>query len=256
MFSNHIMYLYEKYERKAQFEEMNVQRVADENIIKYFYKGSRPAFISYFKPVSLSINELIEREVAYFTKINQPFEWKVYGLDMPTDIGKRLRAKGFIKEDVESLLVCDIRNYQIDLTTPDGVVCKKATSEQMFREYLEVQSTEFPLDIDEEVNQHWTKYKNDKNCTIYVVYLQGKPVASARINFTPDSIFAGIWAGTTLKEYRGKGYYQMLLNYRIDEAKQRGRQYMAIDALPSSRPIVEKHGFEFITSITPYIYRP
>jgi len=31
---------------------------------------------------------------------------------------------------------------------------------------------------------------------------------------------------------------------------------MAIDALPTSRPIVEKQGFEFITSITPYIYRP
>lgn len=145
------MYLYEKYERKTQLNELNVQRVADENIIKYIYKGSRPAIIYYFKPVSLSIEELIESEV---------------------------------------------------------------------------------------------------------VYLQDKPVASARINFTLDSIFAGIWAGTTLKEYRGKGYYQILLNYRIDEAKQRGLQYVAIDALPTSRPIVEKHGFEFITSITPYIYRP
>ncbi|MEN6668759.1 GNAT family N-acetyltransferase [Psychrobacter sp. B38] len=251
-----IMCLYEKYERKAQFEELNVQRVADENIIKYIYKGSRPAFISYFEPVSLSINKLIESEVAYFTNINQPFEWKVYGTDLPTDIGKRLLATGFVEEETPSLLVCDIGNYQIDLTTPDEVECKKAISKQMFREYLEIQSTEFPLDIDEEVNQHWTKYENDKNCTIYVVYRQGKPVASARINFTPDSIFAGIWAGTTLKEYTGKGYYQILLNYRIDEAKQRGRQYIAIDALPTSRPIVEKHGFKFITSITTYIYRP
>ena len=65
-----IMYLYEKYERKAQLKERNVQRVADENIIKYIYKGSCPALIYYFKPVSLSINELIEREVAYFTAIN------------------------------------------------------------------------------------------------------------------------------------------------------------------------------------------
>lgn len=256
MCANHIMYLYEKYERKVQLTELNVQRVADENIIKYIYKGSRPALIYYFKSVSLSIDELIESEVAYFTNINQPFEWKVYGTDMPKDIGEKLLAKGFIAEETESLLVCDIRNYQVNLTTPDGVECKKATSKQMFREYFDIQSTEFPLDIDEQVNQHWTEYKNDKNCSIYVVYLQDKPVASARINFTPDSIFAGIWAGTTLKEHRGKGYYQILLNYRIDEAKQRGRQYMAIDALPTSRPIVEKHGFEFITSITPYIYRP
>lgn len=256
MCGNHIMYLYEKYERKVQLKGLNVQRVADENIIKYIYKGSRPALIYYFKPVSLSIEELIENEVAYFTNINQPFEWKVYGTDLPKDIGKKLLAQGFVKEETESLLVCDIRNYQINLTTPDEVACKKATSKQMFRAYLDIQSTEFPLDIDEQVDQHWEKYKNDKNCSIYVVYLQDRPVASARINFTPDSIFAGIWAGTTLKEHRGKGYYQILLNYRIDEAKQRGLQYMAIDALPTSRPIVEKHGFEFITSITPYIYRP
>lgn len=175
---------------------------------------------------------------------------------MPEDIGKRLLAKGFIKEETESLLVCNIRNYKPNLATPDEVECKKATSKQAFRESLEIQGTEFSLDVDEQIDQYWTKYKNDKNCTIYVVYLQGRPVASARIDFTTDSIFAGIWAGTTLTEHRGKGYYQILLNYRIHEAKQRGRQYMTIDALQTSRPIVEKHGFEFITSITPYVYRP
>lgn len=39
---NHVMDLYEKYECKVQFKERNVERVADENIIKYIYKGSHP----------------------------------------------------------------------------------------------------------------------------------------------------------------------------------------------------------------------
>lgn len=251
-----IMDLYEKYERKAQFETQNVQQIVDENLIKHIYEGSCPAIIHYYSPVSLSIDELIEREIAYFTAINQPFEWKVYGTDQPSDIGDRLLTKGFVKEETGSLLIRDIDDYQPNLAMPSEVECKRVTSKQMFRESYEVQNTEFPLAVDEQVDCYWPTYQDDENYTVYLVYESGKPVASARIDFTPNSPFAGMWAGTTLKEHRGKGYYKTLLEYRIHEAKQRGYRYVIIDALQISRPIVEKHGFKFITFTTPYVYTP
>lgn len=256
MNAKRIMDLYAKYERKTQVEKPHAKRVADDNIVKYIYEGGGTGFISYFNAASLTIDDLIKREIAYFTAINQSFEWKVYGTDLPEDIGERLVAYGFTAEQSESFMARDIRDYHPNLTTPDGVKCRAVTSKQMFRDAFNIQNTEFPLDVNEHVEDYWSKYQADKNCTIYVVYEGNKPVSSARLDLTPDSIFAGMWAGTTLKEFRGKGHYQVLLNYRIHEAKLTGYQYMTIDALGTSRPIVEKHGFELITTTTPYIFTP
>ncbi|WP_245688514.1 GNAT family N-acetyltransferase [Vibrio sonorensis] len=88
--------------------------------------------------------------------------------------------------------------------------------------------------------------------SIYVVYQDGKPVTSAWLTFNGDSPFAGIWGGSTLEEYRGRGYYSSLLNKRIEEAKARGKQYLIIDASEMSRPIVEKHGFKLVAQTTGY----
>ena len=256
MIANNIMDLYTKYERNIQINRSNSKVVADKYSVKCVYDDGRSGFIGYFALEDMSIDELIKREVDYFTQIDQEFEWKVYGTDSPSNIGERLIAHGFVQEPTESFLVLNINNYQPNLKTSPNIECKLVTSEQMFRDAFAIQNSEFPLNVDQHVESHWPLYSKEEDCSIYVIYAHGQPVASAQVDFTPSSIFAGLWAGTTLKAFRGNGYYQILLNYRINEAKLRGCQYMTIDALETSRPIVEKHGFEFITTTTPYIFTP
>ena len=103
---------------------------------------------------------------------------------------------------------------------------------------------------------HLVRSKVDapKEISIYVIYENSRPVSSSWIVHNGSSPFAGIWGGSTLKEYRGKGYYQALLHKRINDAKKRGKEYLTIDASDKSRPIVEKHGFELVDKTTPYIY--
>ncbi len=249
-----VIKLYIEHERKIQHDVPNATRFADENVVRYVYDGSRPGFICFYQANTLTIDELIDREVAFFKKLGKSFEWKTYATDEPADIGKRLLTKGFVADDTESFLVRSIQDYQPELTLPNGVTCKSVISKQMFRDSFEIQNTEFPFDVNEHVEKYWEKFGLDDNSTIYNVYENGKPVSTARVDFTPNSPFAGLYAGTTLTPYRGKGYYQLLLNYRIAEAKRRGRNYITIDALETSRPIVEKHGFQFITTTTPYVF--
>lgn len=251
-----IMDLYNKNERKIKHELPNAERFADENIVRYVYKGTRPSMIYFYQAKTMSIDELIDREIAFFTNIGKSFEWKTYATDKPDNIGDILLKKGFVAEETESFLVRKIDDYQPILSLPKGVVCQSVTTKQMFRDAFEIQNSEFPLNVDDHVEQYWHKFQHDDNCSTYVVYEDDKPVSSARIEFTPNSMFAGLYGGTTLKNYREKGYYQILLNYRIAEAKQRGREYVTIDALETSRPIVQKHGFQLITTTTPYIFSP
>ena len=61
-----------------------------------------------------------------------------------------------------------------------------------------------------------------------------------------------VWGGSTIKEFRGNGYYSLLLNKRIAEAKSKGVKYLIIDASDMSKPIVSKRGFEVVATTTGY----
>jgi predicted acetyltransferase len=58
--------------------------------------------------------------------------------------------------------------------------------------------------------------------------------------------------GTTLEEFRGRGFYTSLLAIRLQAAKSHGIRYLAIDASPMSRAVVEKYGFQFIEYTQPH----
>ena len=96
------------------------------------------------------------------------------------------------------------------------------------------------------------KEQSPDSVSIYVVYVNGQPVTSAWLTFTGSSPFAGIWGGSTIKEFRGNGYYSLLLNKRIAEAKLKGVKYLIIDASDMSKPIVSKRGFEVVATTTGY----
>jgi GNAT superfamily N-acetyltransferase len=88
--------------------------------------------------------------------------------------------------------------------------------------------------------------------SVYVAYSGDIPVSYARLTFRDNDPFAGLWGGSTLEAHRGKGFYTALLATRLQEARQRGVRYLRLDASDMSRPIVEKHGFGFVTATQPF----
>jgi GNAT superfamily N-acetyltransferase len=90
-----------------------------------------------------------------------------------------------------------------------------------------------------------------------VVAMAGdQPVCAARIEFVPDTRFAGLWGGGTLPQWRGRGIYRALVAYRAALAAERGYRYLQVDASPDSRPILERIGFACLAITTPYIWSP
>jgi GNAT superfamily N-acetyltransferase len=84
----------------------------------------------------------------------------------------------------------------------------------------------------------------------------GKPVSSARMDFHPGTEFASLWGGGTLEPWRGKGIYRALVSHRARVAAERGYRYLRVDALPTSRPILERFGFVRLTTTVPYVFTP
>ena len=59
----------------------------------------------------------------------------------------------------------------------------------------------------------------------------------------PGVEFAGLFGGVTLPEFRGRGLYRATVARRAELARERGYRWLYVDALPTSRPILERLGF-------------
>jgi len=85
-----------------------------------------------------------------------------------------------------------------------------------------------------------------------VALADGQPVSAGRVEFNEGSDFAGLWGGGTDPAWRGCGLYRATVAFRADLARDRGYRYVQVDALPTSRPILERLGFVELTRTTPY----
>jgi hypothetical protein len=68
-------------------------------------------------------------------------------------------------------------------------------------------------------------------------------------------LFAGLYGGGTLKTHRRRGFYRALVAARAQDARELGARYLLVDALPTSRPILERMGFQRITDTWPCEWR-
>ena len=66
--------------------------------------------------------------------------------------------------------------------------------------------------------------------------------------------FAGIWGGSTLPDYRGRGIYRALVAARASSAVERGIRFIHSDCTDMSRPILERSGLQAVTTTTPYVW--
>ena len=230
------------------------EKIVIDSVVKFISEEHDGSFISYFKLDEEKVDRAIESEIDYFTKLKKSFEWKTYDFDTPANIGKKLIQHGFVAEEFESFMVLDLDSIKSNFT--ESEICIEVSDAQGIREAISVQEKVWGEDLSGK-SSYLLDLKKTKpaNLRVYVVYVEGKPVSSAWIVYNDDSPFAGIWGGSTIAEYRGKGYYSALLRKRINNAKQRGLKYLIIDASDMSRPIVEKHGFQFVAKTTPYIFK-
>jgi GNAT superfamily N-acetyltransferase len=91
---------------------------------------------------------------------------------------------------------------------------------------------------------------------VFVAEAGGEVVSTAWLVFKPGTEFAGLWGGSTLAEWRGKGIYRALVARRADLAAERGIRYLQVDASDDSRPILQRLGFVAVTTTTPYVWAP
>jgi predicted acetyltransferase len=65
-----------------------------------------------------------------------------------------------------------------------------------------------------------------------------------------------MWEGCTDPEQRRRGIYHTLVAERVRTSRDRGYKCLAVDALDTSRPILERLGFIAVTTVCAWSFSP
>lgn len=200
------------------------------------------------------VDAVISRTVAFFAVRGEAFEWKAHGHDQPADLPDRLRAHGFVPEDVETIMIGETALMAHEPMLPTGVVLREVTQRDDFRRIASMESEVWGAD--------WSWLADDLDgrdpsvLTVLIAEAGDSVVSAAWLVYNPGTEFAGLWGGSTLPGWRGRGIYRALVARRAQLAAQRGVKYLQVDASANSRPILERLGFVAITTTTPYVWTP
>lgn len=172
----------------------------------------------------------------------------------PDDLAQRLVAAGLEPQDEEAVLVAEIGELDLDAPPPAGVDVLVARDADAVAAWVEVNELVFGMRFGGVERLLLRSLSHDPQRDLGVTaYASGKPVSVGRIEFNERSEFASLWGGGTLAEWRGRGIYRATVLERARLAHDRGYRFLQVDALPTSRPILERLGFVQLTTTRPYV---
>ncbi|MFJ7071873.1 GNAT family N-acetyltransferase [Streptomyces sp. NPDC098781] len=204
-----------------------------------------------------SADAAIAEQITHFSGLGLDFEWKLYGHDLPVDLGPRLRDAGFTPQPEETLMIGESADLDLDAEPPEGIRILPVTDRAGVDLVAQVHELAFGTDGSRLRHQLLAQLEADADTVVAVVALAGDtPVSAARMELVPGTRFAGLWGGGTVEGWRGRGIYRALVAHRGRAAVARGYRYLQVDAMSTSRPILERLGFEPLTTTTPYVYTP
>lgn len=192
----------------------------------------------------------IEAQIEYFDALGQNFTWKVHEHDHPSNLQQRLLVRGFEPDDdPAAIMVLDLQAAPLALLEPGTAVIRPITHRDQLSDVIaileQVWGGSFAW-VTERLGSHLDV---PDYLSVYVAYVDEQPACVGWTYFHPHSQFASLWAGSTVPEYRQRGLYTAVLATRVQEARQRGRRFLTIDANRNSQPIVARHGFQLLTRV-------
>lgn len=227
----------------------------DAHVVRVIPDGPGWAGITWFDLDDADVDEVIAAQIRCFPA-GRAWEWKHYSYDRPGDLPDRLRAAGFVPEPPETLLVAEIAELDLDVPPPAGVDLMPVTDADGVAELISVHEAVFGGDYSGLGARLTAMLVHEPPAAAAVIAraADGTPVCGGRVEFHPGTEFASIWGGGTLPDWRGRGVFRAVVAYRAALAAARGFRYLQVDALPASRPILERLGFVALAETTPYVH--
>ena len=195
----------------------------------------------------------------FFAARGQRVEWKTYDYDEPADLGERLVTAGFVREDDEALVLGEAAPLaDQDVELPAGVAVRAADGYDDFVRIRTMSETVWGEEhawVTESLYPDWVARPGSMDVVVVEESRDGPVLCAARGEYDASG-FTGLWGGSTLPEWRGRGLYRATLLHRAKLGLERGKEYVRVDASPDSEPILRRLGLHRVATTTPYVFDP
>jgi GNAT superfamily N-acetyltransferase len=245
----------EQIRRRPRLDASGDRIEQDDRVIRYVSDGDGWNGVTWSDLDQANADAAIAAQVRRFAEVPSPWEWKYYSYDQPLDLPERLLAAGFTREPDETLLVAEIAELDLDVSPPPGVDLRPVVDERDVQVLVSVHDAVFCGD-NAAIGQAILSGLASQPTTVaaVVAWAGDTPISAGRVEFHPGTAFANIWGGGTLPDWRGRGVFRSLVAHRARTAADRGFRYLQVDALPDSRPILQRLGFIELATTTPFMH--
>lgn len=218
-------------------------------------RGSHNMII-YSRLEAKDVASVVAKQAAFFREAGEPVEWKLYAHDRPANLAEALETNGFEPDERETLMVLDLTRTiefaaspEVDVRavrTPSELDTYAAVSERAFGPQEKTAAADLAVRI----------FGKGASTIASIAYVDGRAAAAGRLELPNDRSFASMWGGGTDPDLRKRGVYRTLVAERARAARERGYAYLTVDALDTSRPILERLGFAPLTTVRAWNFVP
>lgn len=221
----------------------DLAREVSGSVVRFVRPAPGVSLVLYSELDETTADAAIDEQLAYFMGNRLPFEWKVYSHDRPADLAQRLVARGLAADEPDAVMVLDVNAAPESLLRPPAADVRRLTDPSQLADVVAVLEPVWGRNFDWVYRRLGSHMAVPDYISVYVAYVDGAP-ACAGWTYFGSGQFAGMWGGSTVAAYRGRGLYSAVLSARVQEARQRGVNYLCVDAGEMSKPILARHGFE------------
>ena len=136
---------------------------------------------------------------------------------------------------------------------PDGIEIRQVTDREDLARIAEMEGQVWGEDWSWLADDLAARLAGDDPIHVLVAEADGTVVSAAWLTPMPGTRVAGLWGGSTLAAYRGRGVYRALVAARARRALDLGYSFLQVDASDDSKPILERLGLTVIGGTQPYV---
>lgn len=200
-------------------------------------------------------NDQIDSVLGEIGAYCQRLDWAVYRTCRPSDLGRRMEAKGMKPGSVTWMLadLGDIR--MLPPAEPDFRVEFVTTADQM-QIWWHVSASGYQSTIENTKVYHDAYLSHpfgpQEDCVHYIGYWRDEPVTSATLLLAGG--IAGLYAISTPPAYRRRGFGSAITRAALDTARQRGYRHACLMSSPMGKSVYQRVGFNVQVNVPEYAW--
>jgi GNAT superfamily N-acetyltransferase len=241
-----VLALYDQDRRQIQIFGMRRQETP--HTVRHI-SAEGEGLISYFDIDGGSADRVIDEEVAQAKGEGYDLTWLVCPHDRPADLRERLLAHGFEPEEPEAVLVLDLKQVPPALLEAVRHDVRRIEHPDQLDDVISIQQQVWQASFARgraRLARHLVE--EPESLSLYVAYVDAVPASTASISYYAGGTFASLVRAATLPAYRRRGLFTALVATLVQDARQHSVRFVDAEAGPMSRPILEKLGFQRLTT--------